>query len=124
MEPETIRDVLLLPGETEARHDVLMASGTGRSSGIHRSPGRESGLKRAQLLMEIDVDALKAALDRCQASLDMAQHVGERRQNLHKTGHDLARSSGHGTSPSLNSATLQSSGSQRASMNKDSSDHP
>lgn len=85
VEPETIRDILLLPGETEARHDVLLAA---ERDGRVESIGPQEGerIEKGQLLMEIDVDVLKAALDRCKAALDMAAHVAERRQNLHKSG--------------------------------------
>lgn len=85
IQPEPMKDVLLLPGETEARHDVLLAAERdGRVDWIGPQEGQR--VEKDELLMKIDVEALKAALDRCVAASKMAKDVAERRRNLHKTG--------------------------------------
>lgn len=83
IEPVTIKDILILPGETEARHDVtLAAERDGRVERIDPSEGQT--VKKGDLILEIDVAALKAALDRAQAAYDLADHIADRRESLHK----------------------------------------
>jgi len=63
VQPDPIQDVIFLPGETEARHDVRVAADTG---GRIEWMGPQEGDTVAQndLLAKIDVSALKATLDR------------------------------------------------------------
>ena len=59
--PEPMKDVLVLPGETEAWQDVLVAADTvGRVEWI--GPKEGDTVKKGQLLAKIDVSALRAAL--------------------------------------------------------------
>lgn len=83
MRPAPMKDVLVLPGETEARHDVIVAA---ERDGAVESIGPKEGdwLKKGDLIAQIDVDTLKATLERCEASADMAESVAERRKNLHQ----------------------------------------
>jgi membrane fusion protein (multidrug efflux system) len=79
--PTPIKDILVLPGETEAYHDVLAGADTGgRVEWI--GPREGDAVKKGQLLAKIDVSALKAALDRAQASLDLADDLYQRRKKL------------------------------------------
>lgn len=85
VQPETIRDVLVLPGETEARHDVrLAAERDGRVEWVGHEEGQR--VSKGELLMRIDVDALKAAIDRIKATVRMKEDVAKRRRNLQKGG--------------------------------------
>ncbi|MCP4669433.1 MAG: efflux RND transporter periplasmic adaptor subunit [Deltaproteobacteria bacterium] len=79
--PTPIKDILVLPGETEAYHDVLVGADTGgRVEWI--GPREGDAVKKGHLLAKIDVSALKAALDRAQASLDLADDLYKRRKKL------------------------------------------
>ena len=81
VEPTAIKDVLILPGETEAWHDVRLASDT---DGIVEWIGPQEGqaVKKAELIARIDVAGLKAALDRAEASFQLADKIYERRKLL------------------------------------------
>lgn len=81
--PTPIKDILILPGETEAYRDVLVGADTGgRVEWI--GPREGDAVKKGQLLAKIDVSALKATLERAQASLDLAQDLYQRRNKLFK----------------------------------------
>jgi membrane fusion protein (multidrug efflux system) len=83
IKPITIKDILVLPGETEARHDItLAAERDGRVERIVVTEGHT--LKKGDLMLEIDVAALKAALDRAQAAYSLADHIADRRESLHE----------------------------------------
>ncbi|NIS69581.1 MAG: efflux RND transporter periplasmic adaptor subunit [Proteobacteria bacterium] len=79
--PTPVRDVLVLPGETEAWQDVRLASET---DGIVEviDPREGDRVREGQLIAQIDVSTLKAALDQAEASFDLADKVYERRKLL------------------------------------------
>ncbi len=82
VQPTPMRDVLLLPGETEAWQDVRVASDmAGRVEWIGPREGEQ--VKKGDLLVKVDVSALKAALDRAQAAFDLADELYQRRQQLY-----------------------------------------
>ncbi len=81
IKPTPIKDVLLLPGETEAWQDVRLASETdGVVEGIDPKEGDLVG--EGQLIAQIDVSTLKAALDQAEASFDLADKLYQRRKLL------------------------------------------
>jgi membrane fusion protein (multidrug efflux system) len=81
VEPAPIRDLLLLPGETEAWLDVRVAADTaGRVEWIGFKEGDR--IKEGELLAKIDVSALKAALDKAEAALKLADDLYQRRKQL------------------------------------------
>jgi len=81
VEPVPIRDILTLPGETEAWQDVLVSADTGgRVEWIGPREGQKA--KKGELLVTIDVSALKAALDRAEAAFKLADDLFQRRQQL------------------------------------------
>ncbi len=80
--PEPLHDVLLLPGSTEARHDVRISSErAGRVEWVGFTEGDK--VLRGEIIAKIDLSALKAALDRAQASYDLKKLLAERRQALY-----------------------------------------
>jgi len=81
VEPAPIKDVLVLPGETEAWQDVRVAADmAGRVEWIGPKEGQT--VKEGELIAKIDVAALKAALDRAEAALKLAEDLNERRRKL------------------------------------------
>jgi len=83
VEPSPIRDILVLPAQTEAWQDVRVAADTGgRVDWIGPREGHQ--VKKDQLLARIDVAAHKAALDRAEAAFKLAEELYERRQKLHE----------------------------------------
>ncbi len=79
--PSPIRDILLLPGETEAWKDVQVSADTaGRVEWIGPREGKP--VKKEGLLAMIDVSALKAALDRAEAAYKLADDLYQRRKKL------------------------------------------
>jgi membrane fusion protein (multidrug efflux system) len=83
VEPAPMRDILVLPGETEARHDVILAAEQdGRVEWIGPTEGQE--VKKGDLVAKIDVEALKATLDRLEAGHKLAEDVAARRRTLYK----------------------------------------
>jgi membrane fusion protein (multidrug efflux system) len=81
VQPTPVRDILVLPGETRAWQDVLVAADTGgRVEWV--GPREGDRIKKGQLLAKIDVASLKAALDRAKANLTLAQGLYHRRQKL------------------------------------------
>ena len=81
VEPTLIRDIIVLPGETEAWQDVrLAADKDGQVEWIGPQEGEE--INKGQLIAKIDVSALKAALDRAQASFNLADKIYQRRKLL------------------------------------------
>jgi membrane fusion protein (multidrug efflux system) len=78
---EPIRDIIFLPGTTEAWQDVQVAADTaGRIEWIGPSEGDR--VKKNDLLVKIDVSALKAALDHARAQYRLADDLYQRRQRL------------------------------------------
>jgi membrane fusion protein (multidrug efflux system) len=79
--PVPMRDVLVLPGETEAWQDVRVASDIGgRVEWI--GPKEGDSVKKGELLVKVDVSALKAALDRAKAAYSLADDMATRRNQL------------------------------------------
>jgi membrane fusion protein (multidrug efflux system) len=82
VEPVSIRDVIFLPGETEASEDVKVAANTaGRVDWIGPREGQK--VNKGDLLVKIDVSALKAALDHAQAAYKLADDLYQRRRRLY-----------------------------------------
>ncbi len=79
--PGPVRDVLVLPGETEAWEDVLVPSDmVGKVEWIGPREGYE--VKKGELIAKVDASSLKAALDQAQAAFDLADEVYRRRAEL------------------------------------------
>ena len=81
VEPVPIRDVIFLPGETEASEDVKVAANTaGRVDWIGPREGHR--VNKGDLLARIDVSALKASRDRAEAAFKLADDLYQRRLRL------------------------------------------
>jgi membrane fusion protein (multidrug efflux system) len=81
IEPTLIRDIIILPGETEAWQDVrLAADKDGQIEWIGPHEGQE--VTKGQLIAKIDASALKAALDHAEASFNLADKIYQRRKLL------------------------------------------
>ena len=83
VKPTTVRDVAILPGETEAFQDVMLAA---EQEGQVQWIGPKEGEKIAKgtLVAKIDVKAKKARLDRAKATYIYTQSQVKRRLVLHK----------------------------------------
>jgi membrane fusion protein (multidrug efflux system) len=81
VQPTSMKDVLLLPGETQAWEDVRVSSDM---DGVVEWIGPKEGqpVRKGELLARIDVAARKAALDRAQASFKLADELLKRRESL------------------------------------------
>jgi membrane fusion protein (multidrug efflux system) len=81
IQPSPLRDVLLLPGATEAWDDVRVPADM---DGVVEWIGPREGqaVKKGELLARIDVSARKAALDRAEASFNLADDLYQRRLSL------------------------------------------
>ena len=81
IKPTPVKDVLVLPGETEAWQDVRLASET---DGVVEwiDPKEGQSVRKGQLIAKIDVSVLKAALDHAEASFDLADKLYQRRKML------------------------------------------
>jgi membrane fusion protein (multidrug efflux system) len=76
-----MRDVIVLPGTTEAWKDVQVAADTaGRIEWI--GPREGERVNKGDLLVKIDVSALKAALDHAEAQFKLADDLYQRRRRL------------------------------------------
>lgn len=83
--PRPMRDLLILPGETEALHDVKLAAE--RGGRVEQVPVKEGDFVRAgQVIARIDMQALSAALDKARAAHRLAEDLHRRRQDLHGKG--------------------------------------
>lgn len=81
VEPAPMKDILVLPGETEAWQDVRVAAdAAGRVEWIGPKEGQP--VKEGELIAKIDAASLKAALDRAEAALKLAEDLYERRRKL------------------------------------------
>lgn len=81
IEPAPLKDILVLPGETEAWQDVRVAAdAAGRVEWI--GPKEGQAVKEGDLIAKIDVAALKAGLDRAEAALKLAEDLYQRRYKL------------------------------------------
>ncbi len=82
VEPVSIRDVVFLPGETEAYEDVkVAANAAGRVEWIGPQEGQT--VQKGTLLAKIDVSVLKAALEYSKAAYNLARDLYERRRRLY-----------------------------------------
>ena len=82
VEPVSIRDVIFLPGETEAYEDVkVAASAAGRVEWI--GPREGQTVQKGALLAKIDVSVHKAALEHAKAAYKLAGDLCERRRRLY-----------------------------------------
>jgi membrane fusion protein (multidrug efflux system) len=81
VQPTPMRDLLVLPGETEAWEDVRVAADM---DGIVEWIGPREGhaVKKGDLLARIEVSARRAALDRAEAAFKLADELCERRKSL------------------------------------------
>jgi membrane fusion protein (multidrug efflux system) len=79
--PTPIKDVLVLPGTTEAWQDVRVAAEAG---GRIEWIGIKEGdiVKKGQVLAGIDSSAHKVALDRAEAAFKLADELCQRREQL------------------------------------------
>jgi len=78
-----MRDVVFLPGETEAYEDVKVAANTsGRVEWIGLSEGQV--VEKGELLAKIDVSALRASLEHAKAAYKLANDLSERRRRLYE----------------------------------------
>jgi membrane fusion protein (multidrug efflux system) len=83
--PSPMQDVLVLPGETDAWQDVLVAADkNGRVEWI--GPREGESVKKGQLLARIDVSALKTIISRAEASAELAKDLYDRRKTLFDRG--------------------------------------
>jgi membrane fusion protein (multidrug efflux system) len=81
IQPVQMRDVIYLLGTTEAWQDVQVAADTaGRIEWIGPQEGEK--VNKGDLLIKIDVSALKAALDHAEAQFKLADDLYQRRQRL------------------------------------------
>jgi membrane fusion protein, multidrug efflux system len=81
VEPAPMKDILVLPGETEAWQDVRVAAdAAGRVEWIGPKEGQT--VREGDLIAKIDVAALKAACDRAEAALKLADDLYQRRYKL------------------------------------------
>jgi len=79
--PAAVRDVLVLPGETDASEDVqLSAEQSGAVEWI--GPREGARVKKGELLAKIDLSSLKAGLDSAQAAFDLTEALYQRRKRL------------------------------------------
>ena len=83
VKPATVRDVAILPGQTEAYWDVKLAS---EQDGLVQWIGPKEGEKvtKGTLVAKVDDKANKARLDRAKATFEYAQSQVKRRLYLHK----------------------------------------
>ena len=83
VEPISMRDVIFLPGETEAFEDVQLAANTsGKVDWIGPREGQK--VNKGDLLLKIDVSALKASMDRAEAAYKLAKDLCQRRRRLYE----------------------------------------
>ena len=81
IQPTPIRDVLILPGETEAWQDVCVAADMGgRVEWI--GPKEGDRVREGDLLAKIDVSTLEVALEKAEAALKLAEDLYQRRRQL------------------------------------------
>jgi membrane fusion protein (multidrug efflux system) len=81
VEPKPMKDILVLPGETEAWLDVRVGADTGgRVEWIGPKEGDKA--EEGDLIAKIDVSALKVALEKAEAALKLADDLYQRRKQL------------------------------------------
>lgn len=81
--PAPLRDVLVLPGSTEAYQDVLLAADVGgRVEWVCSCEGKP--VKKGDIVAKVDEATLRAVLDRTAAAFKLADALAKRRQSLFK----------------------------------------
>ena len=85
VEPVSLTDVLVLPGQTQAWQDVQISSETGGTV-EWIGPVEGDRVTRGALLMKIDVSSLKAALEKAEAAYSLADSLYQRRKRLSERG--------------------------------------
>jgi membrane fusion protein (multidrug efflux system) len=81
IQPVQMQDVIFLPGTTEAWKDVKVAADTpGRIEWIGPREGEK--VNKGNLLIKIDVSALKAAQDHAEAQFKLSDDLYQRRRRL------------------------------------------
>ena len=81
VKPVAMRDVIFLPGETEAYEDVKVAANTaGRVEWVGPREGQK--VNKGDLLIKIDVSALKASMEHARAAYKLADDLYQRRKRL------------------------------------------
>ncbi|MDO9584555.1 MAG: efflux RND transporter periplasmic adaptor subunit [Desulfomicrobium sp.] len=83
--PVVMRDMLVLPGQTEALHDIRLAAQRG---GVVEWTGVTEGqrVRVGEPIARIDLSSLGAALERARASLRLAEDQLRRRSQLYAQG--------------------------------------
>lgn len=83
VKPESVKDIIFLPGTTEAWQDVEVAADTaGRIEWI--GPREGERVRKGDLLIKIDVSALKASLEHAEAQFQLADDLYQRRRRLYE----------------------------------------
>lgn len=81
VQPGPLKDILVLPAETEAQHDIRLSSErAGRVEWVGVTEGDQ--VQAGDVLIKIDLNSLAAALDRAQANHDLAESTARRRRQL------------------------------------------
>ena len=85
VKPESIRDLLVLPGGTVPFQDVRLAADL---DGLVEWIGPREGdtVKTGELIAKIEISALKAALNSAEASFRLAESLFQRRKELFERG--------------------------------------
>ncbi len=84
VKPVPLNDILTLPGQTEALHDVVLsAERGGRVEWIGPEEGEE--IELGQDIVKIDMAAAAAALNKAKASHVLSKKLAARRESLHKS---------------------------------------
>jgi membrane fusion protein (multidrug efflux system) len=82
VEPRVMRDILVLPGETEPWLDVLVPSDlAGRIEWL--GPKEGDRVRQGENIARIDAALLKASLDKAQAAFVLTENLLKRRRELH-----------------------------------------
>ena len=81
VEPRAMKDILVLPGETEPWLDILVPSDlAGRIEWL--GPKEGDRVRQGETVARIDVALLKAALEKAQAAFSLAEALLKRRKDL------------------------------------------
>lgn len=84
VKPVPLNDILILPGQTEALHDVVLsAERGGRVEWI--GPKEGEVVETGQAIVKIDMAAATAALNKAKASYVLSKKLAKRRQKLHSS---------------------------------------
>ncbi len=82
IKPHPLKDVLVLPGQSEPWMDILVPSDTaGRIEWL--GPREGDKVRKGELIVRVDARLLKAALDRAEAAFSLSESLLKRRKELH-----------------------------------------